>query len=41
MTFWVRHFTEIGVLSPFQPSKNHHMKATPANTGISTFDSDV
>lgn len=41
MTFWVCHFTEIGVLSPFQPSKNHDKKATSANTGINTFDSDV
>lgn len=41
MTFWVLHFTEIGVLSPFQPNKIHEKKATPANTGINTFDSNV
>lgn len=41
MIFWVHHFIEIGVLSPFQPNKNHDKKAVPANTGINTFDSDV
>lgn len=41
MTFWVHNFTEIDVLSLFQPSINNDKKATPANTGTNTFDSDV